>query len=318
MPVQEAAHAAAEDSSFGMIVLYVEGTSRAVYASQETVRPLKRTSLLLQISRGSQVTSSITSLWMKNVLKVESSRPLTAVSHSGSPVYNTRISLDPTVVTAGRGRGTHIVIQIRSTHQVRAIVVGPLNIARRGTIIRRIRRIGDEPRLVIQQRRRERPVPDLLRPVQILGVIGVSGQPCSQLEQSTIRHRVLHRIPGLIDEDLPAQSATTAGHVPSRLLGIEHTLCEREPGEFALAIGEFQLGGRHGGEAPEHLVVVSLSSLIFGSRMVVLDTHEVTTVVGGHVIPIRTRLPFQSHTQFIVVCGVAGEMPVIQQRKEQR
>lgn len=50
LPVQDAAAASLDVFSFGMIVLYVDGTIRAVKAIQPAVRPLKRISLRLQIS----------------------------------------------------------------------------------------------------------------------------------------------------------------------------------------------------------------------------------------------------------------------------
>ena len=49
-PEQDAAAAALDVCSFGTIVLYVEGTIKAVKAIQPAVSPLKRTSLRLQIS----------------------------------------------------------------------------------------------------------------------------------------------------------------------------------------------------------------------------------------------------------------------------
>lgn len=53
-PVQDAAAAWPDVWSFARMVSYVDGTSRAVNASQVEVSPLKRISLLLQFSAGSQ------------------------------------------------------------------------------------------------------------------------------------------------------------------------------------------------------------------------------------------------------------------------
>lgn len=61
-PVQDAAAAALDTCSFDAIVLYVDGTIRAVKAIHPAVRPLKRISLRLQISVVSH-SNSVRMLW---------------------------------------------------------------------------------------------------------------------------------------------------------------------------------------------------------------------------------------------------------------
>lgn len=46
-------------------------------------------------------------------------------------------------------------------------------------------------------------------------------------------------------------------------------------------------------------------------------TYQIRAPVGGHVVAI-TRLPLHADIDFIVVGGVAGEVPVLDQGHEQR
>lgn len=82
-PVQASAAASAELWSLGRIFDDVDGTRTEVKASQADVRPLKRISLLLQTSLGSQRISDMAWSYFagKKVSKVTFRRPLTAFCH---------------------------------------------------------------------------------------------------------------------------------------------------------------------------------------------------------------------------------------------
>lgn len=146
-PVQDFAAACAELASLGLICAAVSGTKSAVNASHDDVRPLKRISLKLHFLIGSQVMSSKTSPFGKKDFRVFPRRPSTGVFHFSSPFVCTGRVLafenrrvDHAEWVNGEYRGpTYKVIHVGSTHQVCAVVVGPLVVTRVGAVICHLR-----------------------------------------------------------------------------------------------------------------------------------------------------------------------------------
>lgn len=104
---------------------------------------------------------------------------------------------------------THVVVHVGGAHQERAVVIRPLDVAGVGAVVLALCGIRHIPRLVVQQRGGNGPIPDFFSPGKVLVVVSVSGQSRSELEKSTVRHGILHQVSSLVDEDLPAQSTTT-------------------------------------------------------------------------------------------------------------
>lgn len=94
--------------------------------------------------------------------------------------------------------------------------------------------------------------------------MGVVGEAGGDLEERTVGDGVLHRIPGLIREDLPVQPTTAILIIPALDLCVEDALGKRKPGEFTRNILELPFGGAHGGKAPEGLVIVPLQRIRYG------------------------------------------------------
>lgn len=124
------------------------------------------------------------------------------------------------------------------------------------------RAVGDVPRFGVEQRCRGAPVPDDIRPVGIGLVVGVARQAGGQLEEPAVGDGVLLVPARLIVPDLPVQAAIAGALVPARDLGVEDGLREGQPGRLAVDFGVVDLGGRHGSQAPEDLVIVSLQTTI--------------------------------------------------------
>ena len=100
--------------------------------------------------------------------------------------------------------------------------------------------------MVVQERCRRCPIPDLLSPVRIGRVIGIASESSRKLEKTTIGNGILDVVSRFISEDLPAKPTTTRCRIPSANLRVEYTLGKGKPGESVLPVRELQFGGGHG------------------------------------------------------------------------
>lgn len=96
--------------------------------------------------------------------------------------------------------------------------------------------------------------------MRIRGVARVSSQPGGELEKAPVRDGVLVGVPIIERVDLPPQPTATRRSIPPERLGVKHSLCESKPLGLSLGrVGEVLFSSRYDCEAPETLVVVSLS-----------------------------------------------------------
>lgn len=131
LPEHDFAAAVADFWSLGMIVLYVEGTSKTVNDSHDEVTPLNKISLLLHCLLLSQVTSSKMPPFElgKNLVSRTSSRPSTTVNHldcASFSVYSITVEL---VSYAGMKCGinwrqmTYVVVHISGSHEIGSVII---------------------------------------------------------------------------------------------------------------------------------------------------------------------------------------------------
>lgn len=145
------------------------------------------------------------------------------------------------------------------------------------------------------------PIPRLHRPVSVGLIAGVGEQSRSQVHEAGIGGRVLVVVAQIEHEDLPSQAAAAVLVVPSQLLAVPYSLCQRKPLRLIRRrVREFVLGRRHGRHAPEGLVVVAL-----------LLRH-----VLRHEVVRRPDLEHHPVDHEVVVAVVAGVVPVVHQRAE--
>lgn len=156
--------------------------------------------------------------------------------------------------------GLYIIVHECRAGQVGTVVVSPLVVPGILAVRLVVSRIGDIPVLGLQQRSGSRPVPNLVGPVGVGLVLGESRQASGQLEQAPVRDGVLHGVAGLIGPDLPANAAVACFRVPAADLHVEDSSGQRGPRGLPVDLGEAGLGRGDGGQAPEHLIVVSLQA----------------------------------------------------------
>lgn len=192
-------------------------------------------------------------------------------------------------------------MHVRGTADIGSIVVGPLEI----TVIRALRAasggIGNVPVLLLEQRCGSTPVPNALSPFGVSLVSGVKSKAGRQLEQSSVRNSVLSQITILVRPDLPAHATVAAAGIPSRVLGVEHTLSERDPGWLSVELGVIELGSGNGSQSPEYLIVVS----------------EILTVIAGEEVVVAF-LPVHAFLDGGGELGVPGHEPVQNEGHEHR
>lgn len=82
---------------------------------------------------------------------------------------------------------THVVVHVSSTQQEDAIVVGKLSLVDVGAVSTDMRAIVDIVVSVHEPNARN-PVPGLLGPVSIGLVVGVASQPCTEVEEASVRN----------------------------------------------------------------------------------------------------------------------------------
>ena len=114
--------------------------------------------------------------------------------------------------------------------------------------------------VAIQQTYPRHPVVGLFGPVAVRAVACVSGETGGELEKAAVRDGGFVVESGVVGVELPLQPAVAGGGVPARASHVvEDALGELDVGDVGGGgEGEGTLGGGHGGEAPEDLVIVAL------------------------------------------------------------
>lgn len=188
------------------------------------------------------------------------------------------------------------VVEVSAAGQQQTLVVGPLVRRHGGTVVvdgdtvvdEHVVAVGDDVHV-------PHPVVDLLGPVGVTAVAGVAGESGGHVEQGTVGDGVLVVVTGVPDENLPSETTAARVGVPTERHGVEHGLGEVQPlGAVLWWVGEVSLGGCHGGDTPEGLVIVTLGGgLVQGDVVVVLTGlvhhggHELVVVgVVSHVVPV--------------------------------
>lgn len=134
--------------------------------------------------------------------------------------------------------------------------------------------VEDLPSLAVYQSDIRDPVVRLLGPLEVRLILRESSKPSGNVEKATIRDRVLVMIPVIEREDLPSQPSAARLHVPPASLCVEDTLGQSQPLRLVLRrIWKTILGGCHGSECPEYLVVVAF-------RLGLVWRHEVSGLAG--------------------------------------
>lgn len=174
-------------------------------------------------------------------------------------------------------------MHVGGTTDIGGIVVGPLVIA----MIRALRAaggsIGDVPVLLLEQRGGSTPIPNAFSPVSICLISGVEGEAGRKLEQSSVRNRVLRKVTILVRPNLPAHTTVAAARIPSGVLGVEDTLCERYPGWFAISFRVVEFRGGNSSETPKDLIVVAQVLTIVAREEIVVTLLEIHSVLNGVV-----------------------------------
>lgn len=139
-----------------------------------------------------------------------------------------------------------------------------------GAVCLHVGGIGNGPVGLLQQRGGRTPIPNFLGPVEISLIAGIASQTSGQLEETTVGDGVLDHVSALVGPNLPAQTTSAGGRIPSRNLSIKYTLGQRYPGGIAFALREVEFGGGDGGQAPKDLIIVSeVVALVVGEVIVV-------------------------------------------------
>ena len=138
----------------------------------------------------------------------------------------------------------------------------------------------------------ERPSVRLGRPLIVSLVASVGIQARCNVEETTLRNRVLVVVAVVEGENLPSQTSSTSLVVPSSGLTVEDCLCQGKPARLVIRrIGVANFGGCHGCHSPEGLIVVS-EGLGLVLRLVV---HGSTSLVEhglccDFVVGVRTSV----------------------------
>ena len=171
-------------------------------------------------------------------------------------------SLKNVLGTLAPGRvAVGVIVHICSAHKHGAGVVRPLNFGRHGTVSRHLGAVVDVV-VFIHEHRIGHPVPSLLGPFGVRSVVGIPRQARCELEESTVGYTVFVVVTIVGQVDLPSQTSATFGCIPAGGLLIENGLSEAEPrGLLRRWIRIIQLSGGQGGESPECLIIVTLSTL---------------------------------------------------------
>ena len=154
---------------------------------------------------------------------------------------------------------TYVVIHIRQSCDIEAVVVRPLLVVGYSTIVGNIRAVIDLEAVGLIQYRLTEPIPLLLCPIVESGVAGISGQFGSEKEEAAVRGNVLVVVTVVEGKHLPSKT-TIALFVPTVRLTVEYRLCHGGPRRSIVRRSrEVELRSIHCRKGPEDLIVVSFT-----------------------------------------------------------
>jgi len=152
-----------------------------------------------------------------------------------------------------------VVVHVRQSCDIEAIVVRPLLVVCDGAVVGDIRAVIDLESVGLIEHRITEPIPLLLCPIDESSVASVSGQFRSEKEETAVRGNVLVIVAVVEGKHLPSET-TIALVVPAIRLSIEYRLCHCGPRRSVVAWRrEVEFCGVHCGEGPEDLIVVSFA-----------------------------------------------------------
>ncbi len=144
-----------------------------------------------------------------------------------------------------------------------------------------------------------RPVPNLLRPLNVLVVVGGAGKTGSELEEAAVADAVfVVEAVGVAFENLPKDAAIAMVGVPLGLEPFEDVLADVKPrGEFLVGLREVVLGSRKDSISPEEEIIVAFLVGVLRRQVV---------VVGAEIDLGEERIEDD-----VVVAGVLGDMIIV-------
>ena len=152
-----------------------------------------------------------------------------------------------------------MVVQVRQSCDIKAIVVRPLLIVCDSAVVGNIRAVVDLVAVKLEEYRIAEPIPLLLCPIHESAVAGVSSQLAGKKEEPAVCSNVLVVVAVVEGKHLPSET-TIALVVPAIRLSIEYRLCHCGPRRSVVAWRrEVEFCGVHCGEGPEDLIVVSFA-----------------------------------------------------------
>lgn len=152
-----------------------------------------------------------------------------------------------------------MVVHVRQSSDIEAVVVRPLLVICNGTVVGDIRAVIDLEAVGLIEDRTTEPIPLFLCPVHKSSIASVSGQFRGEEEEPAVRGNVLVVVAIVESKHLPSET-TGALVVPAVRLSIEHRLCHSGPRRSIVGrCREVELCGVHCRKSPEDLIVVSFA-----------------------------------------------------------
>ncbi|KAH3660576.1 hypothetical protein OGAPHI_007162 [Ogataea philodendri] len=167
---------------------------------------------------------------------------------------------------------------VRTARQQHACVIGPLVFGDGGAIVVDVGTVVCEIVRVrlVHKLDSNKPVVHFLGPVDVRVVSCESGQTGTDMEQSSVRDRVLVVVTRVPRENLPSKASVTTVSVPSPGHGVENGLCQIQPLWLVVRrVGEVPLGGLDCSNSPERLIVISFSGGLIQRNVVVVFSNLV-------------------------------------------
>ncbi|KAH3658762.1 hypothetical protein OGATHE_006488 [Ogataea polymorpha] len=158
-----------------------------------------------------------------------------------------------------------VIVHVSTTTNQETVVIGPLGFGQGRTVISSnfgaIKHLvaisfqGDEIHI-------SEPIINSFSCLGIRIIGSVSGYSSSNVEQTSIGHRVFVVITRIPCKDLPSQASTTVTGIPSGPHGVVHCLSQPHPRNvliFSRRVGEVSLSSLESRKSPKCLIVVTFS-----------------------------------------------------------
>lgn len=208
-------------------------------------------------------------------------------------------SVEKLLGTVGPFRLASVIGQDGSAVQVDATKIGIGGSVGLLALVADVDAVIDAVKVMIDQVLVPRPVPNLLRPLNVLVVVGGAGKAGSELEEAAVADAILVvEAVGVAFEDLPKDAAIAMVGVPLGLEPLEDVFTYVKPrGKVLVGLREVVLGSRQNGIAPEEEIIIAFLVGVL-RRQVVVFGAEID--LGEECIE-----------DDVVVAGVLGDMIVV-------